>query len=188
MAKLNYADIIANDEKYTALADLSLRFADLPHQHIMTTLIDLMDDQFMPLLAEKWSVIGEDGLLLADSASSKRGLMRRALELHRYKGTVWAIREVLRQLGFGEIEIDEGLKARSYENSIVQNIPLNQRWAYYSVRLQQPMTNEQAQRIRQILRNFAPARCTLAVLDYKAVAIRYNNKVRYDGSYNYGVG
>ncbi|TRC69619.1 phage tail protein, partial [Mannheimia haemolytica] len=40
--------------------------------------------------------------------------------------------------------------------------------------------------IRKVLRNFAPARCSLAVLDYKADPIRYNNKATYNGTYNHG--
>lgn len=188
MASLHYADIIENDPKYRALANLSLRASQLDLSQIITTLVDLLGDEFMPLLAEKWSVTGDDGLLIADSEGSKRALIQSAIELHRHKGTPWAIREVLRQLGFGEIEIDEGLKARTYEHSIVATIPQGRRWAYYAVRLARPITNDQALNIRRILRSFAPARCLLAVLDYKAAAIRYNNKVRYDGSYNYGAG
>ncbi|KMK51949.1 tail fiber protein [[Actinobacillus] muris] len=188
MAKLQYADIIVNDPKYTALADLSRRIDSLNHHQIMTTLVDLLGDEFMPLLAEKWSVTGYDGEFLAYTHQSKRALIQSAVELHRHKGTPWAIREVLRKLDFGEIEIDEGLKARTYEHTQVQSIPANERWAHYAIRLNKPITNTQAAHIRKVLRNFAPARCVLAVLDYKAVPILYNNKVRYDGSYNHGAG
>lgn len=186
MAKLTYADVIEQEVKYKALADLSLPLSRLDTSKIMTTLVELLDDAFIPLLAEKWSVTGYDGEFLAESDRSKRELIKAAIELHRYKGTPWAIREVLRRLGFGEIDIDEGLKARTYEHKFVQGIPLSDKWAYYAIRLNQPITNEQGQQLRKILRNFAPARCTLAVLDYKAVPIRYNNKVRYNGSYNHG--
>lgn len=186
MAKLQYADIILLDPKYKALADLSLRLPDLPIQQVMTTLLDVLGDDFVQLLAEKWSVTGYDGIMLADSQDNKKALIQKAVELHRHKGTAWAIREVLRQLGFGEIDIDEGLKARTYEHTLVQQIPADERWAYYSLRLAQPITNDQANLIRKTIRSFAPARCILAVLDYKAVPIRYNNKVRYNGQYNHG--
>lgn len=186
MANLQYADIIIKDPKYTALADLSKRLNALGTSQIMTTLVDLLGDEFYPLLAEKWSVTGEDGMLLADDSQSKRALIKSAIELHRRKGTPWSIREVLRKLGLGEIELDEGLKARVYESSFVTSIPENERWAYYAVRLNEPITNEQTRHIRKILRNFAPARCSLAVLDYKAAPIRYNNKATYNGTYNHG--
>lgn len=186
MANLQYADIIIKDPKYTALADLSKRLNALGTSQIMTTLLDLLGDKFYPLLAEKWSVTGEDGMLLADDIESKRALIKSAIELHRRKGTPWAIREVLRKLGLGEVGLDEGLKARVYESSFVTDIPENERWAYYALQLKAPITNEQARNIRKILRHFAPARCTLAVLDYKANPIRYNNKTTYNGTYNHG--
>lgn len=186
MANLTYADIIANDAKYQALADLSLGMKRLPIERVMTTLIDILPDDTLPLLAEKWSVTDTDGLLLADSDQSKRGLIRRSVELHRHKGTAWAVREVMRQLGFGEIEIDEGLKARTYDNTVVQSISADERWAYYAIRLNNAITNEQALVIRKTIASFVPARCILATLDYKAVPVRYNNKARYDSSYNHG--
>lgn len=186
MANLQYADIIIRDPKYTALADLSKRLDALDTAQIMTTLVDLLGDEFMSLLAEKWSVTGYDGLLMADSAESKRALIKSAVELHRRKGTPWAIRAVLRKLGLGEIEIDEGLKAREYESTYVTTIPEDERWAYYAIKLNEPITNEQSRSIRKVLRNFAPARCLLAVLDYKAAPIRYNNKAIYNGAYNHG--
>lgn len=186
MAKLQYADIIVKDPKYTALTDLSQRIEGLNHHQIMTTLVDLLGDEFIPLLAEKWSVTGYDGEFITETHHSKRLLIQGAVELHRKKGTPWAIREVLRKLGFGEIEIDEGLKARTYEHSVVSAIPQSEKWAHYAVRLSKPITNEQAANVRKVLRNFAPARCILAVLDYKVAPILYNNKARYNGQYNHG--
>ena len=177
MANLTYADVIERETKYKTLADLSERMNALDKSKVMTTLVELLDDEFISLLAEKWSVTGYDGAFLAENDHSKRSLIKVAIELHRYKGTPWSI---------GEIYIDEGLKARTYEHSVVQTIPLSDKWAYYAIRLNQPITNDQAQQLRKILRNFAPARCTLAVLDYKSVPLRYNNKARYNGSYNHG--
>ncbi|MDO9777469.1 phage tail protein I, partial [Glaesserella parasuis] len=94
-----------------------------------------LGDEFIPLLAEKWSVTGYDGEFIAEDNDSKQALIRNAIELHRRKGTPKAIRDVLRSLGFGEIEIDEGLKDRIYENSKVVNIPADERWAHYAIRL-----------------------------------------------------
>jgi len=186
MAKLQYPSIIEISPKLTALADLGKQLNRLDKSQIMTSFVDLVPTEFLELLAEKWSVTGYDGWLLAESIDAKRKLIKRAVELHRYKGTPWSIREVFRRLGFGEIDIDEGLKARTYEHKFVQTIPLSDKWAYYAIRLNQPITNDQAQQLRKILRIFAPARCTLAVLDYKSVPLRYNNKARYNGSYNHG--
>ncbi|MFK5194250.1 phage tail protein, partial [Glaesserella parasuis] len=61
MAKLVYPDIIVNDPKYVALANLSNQLDHLNHAQIMTTIVELLGDEFIPLLAEKWSVTGYDG-------------------------------------------------------------------------------------------------------------------------------
>lgn len=53
MAKLRYPDIIANDPKYTALVELSQRQSQLSTAQVMTTLVELLGDEFTPLLAEK---------------------------------------------------------------------------------------------------------------------------------------
>lgn len=187
MAKLQYPNIINTSEKYTALAELGNKLDLSEKRQIMTNLVELLDDKWIEILAEKWSVTGYDGLFVAENDGSKRQLVRNAVKLHRYKGTPWAIRDVLRQLGFGEVEIDEGLKVRNYESHrIVASIPQDERWAAYAIRLNQPITNEQSVEIRKVLLNFAPARCVLAVLDYKSTPIRYNNKVTYNGVYNHG--
>lgn len=187
MAKLQYPSMIECSEKYTALAELGNQLDLSAKRQIMTSLVELLDDKWIELLAEKWSVTDYDGLFVADNHQSKRQLIRNAVKLHRYKGTPWAIRDVLRQLGFGEIELDEGLKARNYKSHQgVAAIPEDERWACYAIRFNQPITNEQSSEIRKVLLNFAPARCVLAVLDYKATPIRYNNKATYNGAYNHG--
>lgn len=53
MAKLVYPDIIVNDPKYVALANLSNQLDHLNHAQIMTTIVELLGDEFIPLLAEK---------------------------------------------------------------------------------------------------------------------------------------
>ncbi|MFD1805555.1 phage tail protein [Pasteurella oralis] len=187
MAKLQYPDIIEKDAKYKALAELGKKLPHFKLSPIMTTLVELLDDRFIEVLAEKWSATGYDGLFLAHTQESKKGLIKKSVELHRHKGTAWSVREVIRQLGFGEVEIDEGLKNRDYSaNTFVNQIPQDERWAYYGIQLSKPVTNEQALEIHKILRNFTPARCLLGVLDYKAAPILYNNQARYNGQYNHG--
>ncbi|MDP8080257.1 phage tail protein [Phocoenobacter skyensis] len=187
MAKLQYPDIILKEQKFTALADLSLRLNQQDLSQIMTTLIDLVDDKHIDLLAEKWSATGYDGMLLAESNKNKRMLIKHSVELHRHKGTPWSIREIIRSLGLGEITLDEGLTLRNYDdNTFVASIPEKDRWAYFGVILSRPITNDQVPEVKKVIRNFIPARCILAVFDYKAAPVLYNNKARYNGNYNHG--
>lgn len=190
MAKLHYPYIIAREPKFTTLADLSLRSKQFNTAGVMTNLVDLVPAEHLDLLAEKWSVTDFDGWLLAESEEAKRKLIKRAIELHRYKGTPWAMREIIRQLGFGEVEIIEGLGNQRYNGQSQYSgryvYGAKTAWASYVVILKQPVTRDQAALLRKTLRHFAPARCVLVSLDYQDVAIRYNGKATYNGNYNFG--
>lgn len=190
MANLQYPAIIEKYEKFTALADLGKRLNSLDKSQIMTGFVDLVPAEFLALLAEKWSVTGYDGWLLAESDEAKRKLIKRAVELHRYKGTPWAMREIIRQLGFGEVDIIEGLFDKRHDGSFTRDGTYyhgdRSKWAYYRVILQKAITNDQADLLRKTLRVFAPARCVLASLDYRTVSLRHNGKALRNGQYNRG--
>ena len=126
---------------------------------------------WLPWLA--WA-LAVDGWELADSDEAKRSLIKGSLELHRKKGTAWAVREVIRRLGFGEVTLIEGRLARRRDGSITRNGDYlhgsRSAWAEYIVKLHQPVTDEQAARLRAALERYAPARSRLAKLEYVAAA------------------
>ena len=183
MAKLSYAAVIERDQRARALAELGLRLdlAELPQ--LMPRLVDLVAPEHLPLLAESRSILGADGYWLAESDDARR-------ELHRYKGTPWAIREIVRRLGFGEVRIIEGLNGQTYDGSINYNgshvYGAGSYWAHYRIIMNSVITNDQAALLRKTLAAFAPARCLLAALDYQAVPLRYNGRAAYDGNFNFG--
>lgn len=188
--KLTYADIIERDQRARALAELGLRFDLIDTPRLMPRLVDLVTSEHLPLLAEASSILGEDGYWLAESDTARRKLIKGAYELHRYKGTPWAMREIIRRLGFGEVTLIEGLNRRTYDGVTkydgvyVYGSPT--RWAHYRITLKNAITNDQALLLRRTLRAFAPARCVLESLDYTQAALRYNGKAKYDGNFNYG--
>ena len=177
MAKLIYADIIRQDVKFTTLADLANRLDTLDKTQIMTSLIDLLDEKYIDLVAEKWSVTGYDGYLLADDIKSKRTLISSAVELHKYKGTPWAIKQICLKLGLGAIEIDENLTVRGDSEN---------EWAYYRILLNGVMTINEGKNAREYIQSFAPARSEIEGLDYTAHAHLYNNTIKYDGTWGHG--
>lgn len=190
MAKLAYADIIERDQRYRALAELGLRLdlATLPQ--LMPRLVELVAPEHLPLLAESRSILGEDGYWLAESDAKRRSLIKGAYELHRYKGTPWAVREIVRRLGFGEIEIIEGLNGKYHNGEISRDGRFSHghgpHWAHYRITLKQPVTNEQAAQLRRTLQAFAPARCVLDALDYTRIALPHNGRALRDGTFNRG--
>ena len=180
---------LEGDISLRTLGRLAGRLDNIDLSVLMVFLVDIVDSSALPWLGEQFSLSG-DGWELAESDDVRRMLIKAAIELHRYKGTPWSIREVIRRFGFGEVDLIEGTGRLSYDGNRSYNGLFVHgdaaAWAVYRVILKQPITNDQAAMLRQTLAAFAPARCHLASLEYQSVAIRYNNPAIHDGSYNHG--
>ena len=180
---------LEGDISLRTLGRLAGRLDNIDLSVLMVFLVDIVDSSALPGLGEQFSLSG-DGWELAESDDVRRMLIKAAIELHRYKGTPWSIREVIRRFGFGEVDLIEGTGRLSYDGNRSYNGLFVHgdaaAWAVYRVILKQPITNDQAAMLRQTLAAFAPARCHLASLEYQSVAIRYNNTAIHDGSYNHG--
>ncbi|EEU9502623.1 TPA: phage tail protein I [Escherichia coli] len=180
---------LEGDISLRTLGRLAGRLDNIDLSVLMVFLVDIVDSSALPWLGEQFSLSG-DGWELAESDDVRRMLIKAAIELHRYKGTPWSIREVIRRFGFGEVDLIEGTGHLSYDGNRSYNGLFVHgdaaAWAVYRVILKQPITNDQAAMLRQTLAAFAPARCHLASLEYQSVAIRYNNTAIHDGSYNHG--
>lgn len=190
MAKLIYPDVIRKDVKFTALADLASRLDSLDKSQIMTSIIELVDDKYIELLAEKWSVTGYDGYLLEDSIKSKRSLISAAVELHKYKGTPWAVKQICKKLGLGDVEIIEQLAKQFHEGVITRNGIYfhgdDNCWAQYRILLNDVITYAEAKVARQTIERFAPARSELIALDFRKYAFLHNNTLTRNGTYSRG--
>jgi phage tail P2-like protein len=179
MADQQLPPALAGDERFALLCDLlDQALADLDLNVMLVYLIDLVKPSLLPTLADQFSLLDETAWVLAESEEAKRNLIKNAVELHRFKGTPWAIREIIRLLGFGQVTLHEGLRTQPNASPSA--------WPQYRVVLQRPITNDQAVLLRRLLLSVAPARCRLISLDYQSVAIRYNAVARYDGQYNHG--
>ncbi|EFB3081161.1 phage tail protein I [Escherichia coli] len=180
---------LEGDISLRTLGRLAGRLDNIDLSVLMVFLVDIVDSSALPWLGEQFSLSG-DGWELAESDDVRRMLIKAAIELHRYKGTPWSIRVVIRRFGFGEVDLIEGTGRLSYDGNRSYNGLFVHgdaaAWAVYRVILKQPITNDQAAMLRQTLAAFAPARCHLASLEYQSVAIRYNNTAIHDGSYNHG--
>ncbi|TKC83457.1 phage tail protein I [Trinickia terrae] len=142
----------------------------------------------LPYLAAEVSV---DGWELAESDEARRALIKGAIRLHEKRGTPWAIREVIRRLGFGEVELTEGRNVRRrdgtarYSGEWVHGNEHGE-WAQYIVRLKRPITRDQADNMKTMLERYAPQRSELYRLDYTAAPVRRNGTGRYDSQYTRG--
>lgn len=154
--------------------------------------IDTAEEPLLSTLAWHFSLTHEWLWKLAESLTAKRELLKIAIKLHQKKGTPWAIRNIIRALGFGEVDIIEGLSIRYrdgtyHRNGIKRHGFGSENWACYRIIFHEPLTNDIAELLKKTIPEYAPERCQLVSLDYRAAAMRHNGKIKYrNGQYNRG--
>ncbi len=89
---------------------------------LLVYMIDTVDESALYWLASQFDVLGFGGWKLADTTEKKRSLIKKAIELHRYKGTVWAIREALKTVGFPDATITEHVNGHWARFTIQLNV------------------------------------------------------------------
>lgn len=96
MDKLLLPPPLASDERFSILANIAAeRFAQIDLTALLVYLVDIVDASALPSLAGQLHVQGLEGWLFAANEQEKRELIKQAIELHKYKGTPWAVRRVL---------------------------------------------------------------------------------------------
>jgi P2-related tail formation protein len=80
---------------------------DLKLEALLVYIIDQVDEKALYSLAEQFDVLGYKGWKLASTVDDRRSLIKRAIELHRFKGTVWAVKEAMKSIGFTDAVILE---------------------------------------------------------------------------------
>lgn len=69
--------------------------------------IDQVDAKAIPTLAEQFDVLGFKGLRLANNETEQRAIIKKSIELHRYKGTIYGVKEAMKAVGFADAVIVE---------------------------------------------------------------------------------
>lgn len=127
--------------------------------------IESMTEPELSTLAGQFSLIDEPVWGQAEEDETKRTLLQGALELHRYKGTPWSIREVMRTLGYGEIELIEGIGNLYYDGTGeydgVYTYGQENAWAIYDIVMGKRLSAAEERALRATLLLIAPARCHL---------------------------
>jgi len=78
-------------------------------------IIDTVDASALPYLAAQLDVLGYKGFRLAQTEMDQREILKRSIELHRYKGTEWAIEQALLSIGFDNVVLKSGI-ASGYDH------------------------------------------------------------------------
>lgn len=79
------------------------RFAALPIERVLVWHVNSTQEDALPSVAELLGLNGPE----FKGAGPPRELMNEGVDLRRRKGTPWALREVLRRLDYGEVELVE---------------------------------------------------------------------------------
>ncbi|NLR73594.1 phage tail protein I [Leeia aquatica] len=88
---------LASDPRFKALGALAARISEIDRTPVLVWLLDRVHASALPHLAEQLHILGE-GWQFTRNDQERRQLLKRAVELHRYKGTRWAIQQVLETL------------------------------------------------------------------------------------------
>lgn len=80
---------------------------DIKIEELLVYNVDRVNSKALPLLAAQFDVLGKKGWNLCQTDTERRALIKRAIELHRYKGTPWAIKQALKSIGFQNVVIEE---------------------------------------------------------------------------------
>lgn len=113
--------------------------AQLEQVDLSVMLMNMMDtcpEEALPFLAVQFDVEGYKGWRFCNTEQERRDLIKRAIELHRYKGTRWAVSESLKVLGYYDVEVDDHLQGNVYDGTneydatIYYNTP---HWAMFRV-------------------------------------------------------
>jgi phage tail P2-like protein len=194
--KLHSADSVAAD----VVAPLSSEIKAI--EHLANPL--LCDEKYLPYLAYAFKVDLWDGSL---STQNKRDLIVQSLELHRKKGTRWAILEVLKAVGLSvpnyeavivEYKDRDDYKfdvkrngSYSYNSVAKHNDGLNiydfvfTNWTDFAVIIKTSISESQAVLAKKLIEIYKPVRCTLIgfVFDRK----QRNGVIFYDSLHTHGV-
>lgn len=138
------ASSLTTDPTIKLYEDLAARMQDLDLTCLLVYNPATVPAPALYALAEQFGVTGDGGWNAAETDEARRELIKRAIELQKHKGTPWAIREVLRSVGFTDVEITEGPDLKydgkyPYDGTRFYGDPDN--WAIFRVRIYVPDIN-----------------------------------------------
>ncbi len=70
------------------------RFSQIDVEKVLVSLIDNLPSDALPHLAEQYHITGNEGWLQCRNDNEKRDLIKRSIEVHRYKGTKYALTKI----------------------------------------------------------------------------------------------
>jgi hypothetical protein len=178
------------DDRFRAMERIINRLGMLPIETVLVKNIDDVDPSALIHLAEEFNVLGRRGWALCETDEQKRNLIKRAIALHRYAGTPWAILSALEAVGFPDAEIDENPPA-TYNGAIAYDgfdDYGGRLWGGFKVFLdisQRPLlASAQLRLIRDLILEWKNARSHLVGIGFRLSTFNYSGYpiYYYDGA------
>lgn len=173
------------NQRFLVLESLLKRLDSLP-PFALIMLIDIAPESALTAFADQFSLFG-DGWEFAHLDDEQRELIKGAIQIHRHKGTPWAIKRTLALLGYGDCELEERFGYYTHDRTIshdrTRHYGYGGHWTYYRLIMQKPISKTDAENIRALLADVAPLRCKLASIHLKN--LKHDRTVRHDGAVRY---
>jgi len=166
---------LQGDKNLEALCEVIDRIFAIEEEidSLLVYLIDRVNASAFDLLAWQFHV---EGYELAQSEIEKRNIIKRSIELHRYKGTVWAVREAIKSCGYKDVEIEERLPEVKYDGQYyyagTEDHAGGTRWALFKVLIDigesKSLTVSDIQRLISLINEYKNVRSHLKDLTFKS--------------------
>jgi P2-related tail formation protein len=172
--------------------------------------IDDLSEDVLDALAHQFHI---EGWELAQTEQEKRNLIKKAIEIHRYKGTPYAVKEAIKSVGYNDVKLIERLPEVKYDGqynySGSEDYAGGVRWALFRAIIDigenKPISQAETQRLIALINEYKNVRSHLKDISYTAsvedvfsdlidaiqtvlstfVDDTYNWGLRYDGSINH---
>ena len=90
-------------------AMVAARMSTIELEALLVYVIDSVSASALPTLARQFDAEGFIGYGVATNDAQRREIIKRAIELKRYMGTVFAIKEAMRTVGYTDATLIEGI-------------------------------------------------------------------------------
>lgn len=177
------ASSIARKEFLTVFSDILQEELELIEREVvLTVLVDIMPANMLVHLAREFNVMGVKGWKFVNTDEERRDLIKSAIELQRFKGTPWSIKEALKRIGYPDVTIDEDLSdlVQVYNGTILYDGDWTYggdfHWAIFRVIINtdDEVTEDQWADIIAVINEYKPVRSKLLNV---VVSVEFNEEV-----------
>lgn len=157
------ASSLSGNELAGALSELVAgRWDNWDLSPFMVYLADVCAPAALPFLAGQFDVDGLRGFAMAADEEQQRELIKQSINLHKYMGTPWAIREACHTIGFPVILLEEG--------ATIPGATTPDDWAQFRILIEADLsryiTAEEARKLRQFVEYYKNERSHLIELGF----------------------